>query len=187
MREKVHDIVAVAALQIDAEAHNTLRLPEQEAGPTYLRLRRDLQRIRDAATGVRYVYTMVPNADGQIMFILDAETNPEEIAHLGDLYDDASETLKANFNSLDKPLVEQDFYTDRWGTWLTAYAPFYTSDGKRAGVLGIDIENSNIQTRERYLLLASLPISFAVIFAVLIFSWLVAYRLSTTPRTALQS
>ncbi|MCW4241117.1 MAG: hypothetical protein N0E46_09480, partial [Candidatus Thiodiazotropha taylori] len=124
MREKLHDIVAVAALQIDAEAHNTLRLPEQEAGPTYLRLRRDLQRIRDAATGVRYVYTMVPNADGQIVFILDAETNPEEIAHLGDLYDDASETLKANFNTLDKPLVEQDFYTDKWGTWLTAYAPF---------------------------------------------------------------
>ncbi|MCG7988081.1 MAG: EAL domain-containing protein [Candidatus Thiodiazotropha weberae] len=187
MREKLHDIVAVAALQIDAEAHNTLRLPEQESGPTYLRLRRDLQRIRDSATGIRYVYTMVPSADGQIMFVLDAETNPEEIAHLGDLYDDASETLKTNFASLDKPLVEQDFYTDKWGTWLTAYAPFYTSDSKRAGVLGIDIENSNIQTRERYLLLTSLPISFAVILAVLIFSWLVAYRLSATTRSALQS
>ncbi|MET0068494.1 MAG: EAL domain-containing protein [Candidatus Thiodiazotropha sp.] len=187
MREKLYDIVAVAALQIDAEAHNTLKLPEQEGGPTYLRLRRDLQRIRDAATGIRYVYTMVPGANGEIMFVLDAETNPDEIAHLGDLYDDASETLKANFGSLDKPLVEQDFYTDKWGTWLTAYAPFYTSDGERAGVLGIDIENSNVQTRERYLLLTSLPISFAVILAVLIFSWIVAHRLSATTRSALQS
>ncbi|MET0093235.1 MAG: EAL domain-containing protein [Sedimenticola sp.] len=186
-REKLRDIVAVAALQIDAEAHNTLRLPEQEGNPTYLRLRGDLQKIRDTATGIRYVYTMVPGADGQIMFVLDAETNPEEIAHLGDLYDDASELLKENFVTLDRPLVENDFYTDKWGTWLTGYAPFYTSDGKRAGVVGIDIEDRNIQARENYILLTSLSIPTAVILLVLTFSWFVASRLSATARSALQA
>ncbi|MET0049223.1 MAG: EAL domain-containing protein [Sedimenticola sp.] len=186
-REKLRDIVAVAALQIDAEAHNTLRLPEQEGKPTYLRLRGDLQKIRDTATGIRYVYTMVPGADGQIMFVLDAETNPEEIAHLGDLYDDASELLKENFVTLDRPLVENDFYTDKWGTWLTGYAPFYTSDGKQAGVVGIDIEDRNIQARENYILLTSLSIPTAVILLVLTFSWFVARRLSATARSALQA
>ena len=74
VRARLHDIVAVAALQIDAESHNTLRKPEQEGNETYLRLRRDLQKIRDAATGIRYVYTMVPGPDNDIMFVLDAES-----------------------------------------------------------------------------------------------------------------
>lgn len=185
VRERLRDIVAVAAVQIDAAAHNRLRSPEQEGGPTYLRLRRDLQRVRDAATGIRYVYTMVASADGQIMFVLDAETNPDEIAHLGDIYDDASELLAAHFATLDGPLVEQSFYTDKWGTWLTGYAPFYTPDGERAGVVGVDIEASDIVARERHLLLTLLPLLAAVISLILLLSLAIGRWLAKAAARAL--
>jgi len=187
VRERLHDIVAVAALQIDAAAHNTLRKPEQEGNAVYLRLRRNLQRIRDAATGIRYVYTMVPGANHEIMFVLDAETNLEEIAHLGDLYDDASPLLSKNFSTLNQPLVENDFYTDKWGTWLTGYAPFYTKDGQRAGIIGIDIEATNIMTREHHLILTSLPLIFTAILIILVISWLIGRWLAGETRKALEA
>lgn len=187
VRERLHDIVAITALQVDASAHNTLRKAEQEGNATYLRLQRDLQRIRDATTGIRYVYTMVPGANHEIMFVLDAETNPDEIAHLGELYDDASPLLSKNFSTLNQPLVENDFYTDKWGTWLTGYAPFYTQDGKRAGIVGIDIKATNIITREHHLILTSLPLIFIAILMSLALSWLIGRWLADETTKALKA
>ncbi|MES9897774.1 MAG: PAS domain S-box protein [Sedimenticola sp.] len=187
VKERLHDVIAIAALQIDATAHNTLKEPKDEGNPTYLRLRRDLQKIRDAATDIRYVYTMRRGANNEIVFVLDAETTPEEIAHLGDIYDDASELLAKNFSTLDRPLVEENFYTDKWGTWLTGYAPFYTSDGQRAGVVGIDIAASNILEKERRLLLTLLPALAAVILVILFLAWLIGNWLAGTATTAMNA
>ncbi|MES9830559.1 MAG: diguanylate cyclase [Candidatus Thiodiazotropha sp.] len=187
VRARLHDIVAVASLQIDANAHNTLRNPEQEGNSTYIRLRRDLQRIRDSASGIRYVYTMVLDKKGQIMFVLDAETKPDEVAHLGDIYDDASPLLKTHFSSLSEPFVEENFYTDKWGTWLTGYAPFYSQSGERAGVMGIDIEASSIIARENHLLLTMLPLIFLGITIVLFVSWLIVRWLTGTATQAIDA
>ncbi|OGT90224.1 MAG: hypothetical protein A2514_13520 [Gammaproteobacteria bacterium RIFOXYD12_FULL_61_37] len=186
-KEKLRDIVAVAALQIDAEAHNGLTKPEQEGNPAYLRIRGVLQKIRDSVAGVRFVYTLVPGPDGTIMFVVDAETNPADVSHLGDIYDDAGPTLVANFAKLDKPLVEQEFYKDKWGTWLTGYAPFHTKDGKRAGVVGIDIAATAIKARERYLILTSLPILAAAVSAILLISWGIGRWLAGTAKSALEA
>ncbi|MEJ1397028.1 MAG: PAS domain S-box protein [Candidatus Sedimenticola sp. (ex Thyasira tokunagai)] len=187
VKERLHDVIAIAALQIDATAHNTLKEPKDEGSPTYLKLRRDLQKIRDAATDIRYVYTMRRGANNEIVFVLDAETIPEEIAHLGDIYDDASELLAKNFNMLGRPLVEENFYTDKWGTWLTGYAPFYTSDGQRAGVVGIDIAASNILEKERRLLLTLLPALAAVILVILFLAWLIGNWLAGAATTAMNA
>ena len=93
--------VALIALQVDADKHNTLLTYEDEKSNTYLYLRKKLQRARDADHNIRYVYTMRMNKDSNIEFVIDAEEeNPDEIAHLGDIYDDASELLKSKFSSI---------------------------------------------------------------------------------------
>jgi GAF domain-containing protein len=172
IREGLLDAVSIGALQVDGLAHSQLTKPSQEGSPTYLRLKKALQNLRDAGTNIRFVYTMRQDAQGNIVFIVDAEESEEEVSHLGDIYDTASPWLKANFASIQKPVVENEMYTDEWGTWLTGYAPFYAPDGRREGVLGMDISAQYVTDQETKLLTEALLIFFGSVLVSMIIGWL---------------
>jgi len=185
-RQRLKDAVAIGALQVDGDAHSTLVAREQEASDTYGALRLVLQRIRDAGTDIRFVYTMRAGRDGEILFVVDAETNEADVSHLGDVYVDASPTLKARFADLDAPLVEESYYTDRWGTWLTGYAPFYRSDGRREGVLAMDIAAAKVEAREREFL-GMMMIILAAVVGIVILLGLALGRRIAAPITRLKA
>ncbi|MBI5932228.1 MAG: GAF domain-containing protein [Chloroflexi bacterium] len=149
IRARLRDAVSIAALQVDGDLHATISQPEQETTPEYLRLKTSLQNIRDAGTNFRYVYTMRQDENGNVVFIGDAEEDPTLVSHPGDIYDDASDFLKANIATINEAVVEDEMYTDKWGTWLTGYAPIYRSDGTREGILGMDISAANVIAQER--------------------------------------
>ena len=178
IRERLHDAVAIAALQVDAEAHSTLTTPAHEGNATYLQIRHTLQQMRDAGKDIHFVYTMRKDPQERIVFVVDAETDPKEIAHLDDVYDDASPLLKTNFATLDRPIVEEDFYTDKWGTWLTGYAPFYGSHGRREGVLGMDIRAGEVLAHERKFLFVALVVFGASVPLALLLGWLLGRRIA---------
>ena len=177
-RQQLMDIVGVAALEVDAEAHATLNQFAQEGNPTYLQIKGVLQKIRNVNPDFRYVYTMRQDAQGNILFVVDAETDPNNLSHLGDVYSDASPFLKTIFSTLDKPAVEPEFYTDRWGTRLSGYAPFYNSKGMREGVLGIDMIATRVLEREKQLMWTALLTFVALIPLMLLLGWLGAKWLS---------
>ncbi len=162
-RNHLLDIISISVINIDAEIHKTLTKPEQENNKAYLQIKKDLQLIRDAATDVHFIYTMRFNEQSGITFVVDAEENPEDIAHLGEKYTEASQFLKDNIRSLQKPIVEENFYTDRWGMWLTGYAPFYDSKGNIEGILGIDIEAKIVKSYERKVLFLAIFILVIII------------------------
>ncbi|MBN2311793.1 MAG: diguanylate cyclase [Candidatus Hydrogenedentes bacterium] len=161
IRNRLRDAVAIAALEFDAEAHRSLREPSQESGPTYAALKKRLQAIRDNGTDFRYVYTWRPTPDGHLVFVVDAESDPEEVSHLGDPYDDAEPWLEEMLIGLEGPAVDEEFTEDSWGVWLSGYAPFYTADGAREGILGIDVEASQVLAYEHLLLAIAVGV-FAV-------------------------
>jgi signal transduction histidine kinase/DNA-binding response OmpR family regulator len=158
LRQRIRDAVAIASQQLDGDAFADLTSIEQEDTPEFRDLRTQLQEIRDAGQDFKYVYTVRHNPDGRITFVVDAEDNPDDLAHLADHYDDASPTLVARAATLDEPLVEEDFYQDKWGTWLTGYAPVYGSDGELAVILGMDVAAEIVLERERRLLWAALAV-----------------------------
>jgi GAF domain-containing protein/HAMP domain-containing protein len=178
IRARLRDAVAIGAQQIDGDKHALLTEPAQEGSATYMQIKKVLQGIRDAGTGIRFVYTMRQDEQGNIIFIVDAEESEADISHLGDIYDDASDLIKDNFSSLYQPIVEEEFYTDKWGTWLTGYAPFYTSNGQREGVVGMDISASNVIARERQALWNALTIFLASIPPIFVIGWFLGSRLA---------
>lgn len=178
IRERLKNSVAIAALQVDAEAHSQLTDPSQEGNPTYLQLKQTLQKIRDAGTNVEFVYTLRPDEQGNLMFIVDAEESEEDISHLGDLYPDAGPVLAANFLTMSEPMLEDDIYTDEWGAHLSGYAPFYAADGRREGILAMDISANDITALERQILLRSIAIFFGSFLALAIIGWFVGTALA---------
>lgn len=165
-RQRLFDIVSLAAMQVDVDLHTTLTDPAQEGNADYLKIQRQLQAIRDIDPELVYVYTMryerEPSPDGQVIFIVDAETDPDEVSHLGDVYSEMDVASRQKISTLAEPSVEEQFYTDRWGTWLSAYAPLYTSGGRRDAVLGIDMAVDTVVSYERQFLWISLLI-FALV------------------------
>jgi len=178
IRQRLYDIVNIAALQVDADAHATLVDPVQEGSETYIRIKRVLQNIRDRATDIRFVYTWRRNANGQLIFVVDAETDPNEISHLGDIYDSADPSILAQLATLDHTAVDEELNADRWGVWLSGYAPFYRSDGGMEGILGIDISASKVLSYERRFLWVALGVFCATIPLVMALGWSFGHKLA---------
>ena len=185
IRQRLSDVVSISAATLDPEAHSFLTDSSQEGAPEYLEFRASLQKIRDSSSDIHFIYTMRADPNGGIMFVVDAETNPEDVAHLGEVYDDPSDLLTRVFATLDEPVVEQDFYTDAWGTWLSGYAPFFDPDGSRAGVLGVDISAETVMDYKVWLLYLSAGM-FILILPVTIVLGVLFGRSISKPITVLK-
>jgi putative methionine-R-sulfoxide reductase with GAF domain len=181
-KQRLLDIASLGAMQVDGNLHATLTDPAQENGPDYQAIQSTLQRVRDISPDLTYVYTMRAQPDlapdGQVVFIVDAETNPEEVSHLGDVYSELSTEQKRTIQTLDQPRTEEDFYTDRWGTWLTAYAPIFGPGGRVDAVLGVDMAVEDVVNRERQFLWIALAIFALLVPLNIVLGWWLGERLT---------
>jgi signal transduction histidine kinase len=151
--KRLQNIVSLAALQVDGDLHSKLTEPNQESGAEYLRIKWTLQKIRNCSPDIRYVYTWRFNNDGKLVFVVDAETDPKEVSHLGDIYHcEKEDELLRKLASIKGAATDDEFTSDQWGLWLSGYAPFYKSDGSREGILGMDIAAADVLAQERKLL-----------------------------------
>lgn len=186
LRNHLLSIAEISSLQINGDEHNLLQSIEDEQSLEYKKLIQILKKIQEKVPEIYYIYTMRENDKGQITFILDPDdVDPNDISHIGTLYMDASPFLKDNFSSLDYSFAEEDFYTDEWGTWLSAYAPFYDSNGVRSGILGIDIDASDIIAKEKklltiYILIFSLLLILSIFLGLFVGSRIVKSVTSLT-------
>lgn len=152
LRNRLADSVNIAASQIAADLHRTLQSRADEGSIAYITLQNQLREFRDRGTNVRYVYTMRRRGDGQVVFVVDAEESQADVSHIGDVYTDTTPQLLAALSApsgTTKAFVEPDFSSDQWGTWLSAFAPFYTTDGQLEGILGMDVSAESVIAHER--------------------------------------
>ncbi len=139
IKTRVRDYAALGALSVPSNDHANLRNPEDEDTESYARVVASLRSVRDNSTDIRFVYTARKDPEGQVAFVADAEESEADRSSLGDVYDDATPLLVRVAGGLSSPVVEDEFYQDEWGTFLSAYAPVYAADGTFDGVLGVDI------------------------------------------------
>ncbi len=178
IRHRMHNIVSLTSTLIDPDLHEVLTDPSQENSVEYREIQRVLQNVRQIDPDIREVYTMRVDADGTIRFVVDAETQPDRVAHLNEEYFDASETLRRIASSLDTVLVEQDFYKDHWGTWLTGYAPIRDRQGNRIGIVGVDLTANYIRSRMHSFLFIGSIIFLAFIPITGLMGWMAGVRLT---------
>ncbi|WP_051306920.1 methyl-accepting chemotaxis protein [Desulfomicrobium escambiense] len=165
IRTRVRDYAALGAMSIPAEEHARLLAPEDEQGEAYARIADTLRGIKANSSDIQFVYTFRRSADGSIVFVVDADE--EEKSHLGDVYDDPTPLMEQAAQSLAAPEVEKDFYEDQWGTFLSAYAPIKTPDGRLDAVLGVDISAGSVRAMSMTLLW-HMALCFAIITAAMI-------------------
>lgn len=145
--------VSAIATTIDGDSHKKFRSPSQKNDPEYIDYLKKLESIRQASKYVKYLYTNIL-VDGEVYFIAnpspqndnDGDGELDEAPQLMEPYPEAGGALMEALLE-KKASVDWDPYTDKWGTFYSAYAPFYDSSGKFEGTIGMDLELAGFNQR----------------------------------------
>ena len=96
----------------------------------------------------------------------DGDGTPDLAPALMEVYDDPApalvKALKENVSTVS------NIYEDKWGVFVSAYAPFYNESGELVGTLGMDLELNNFYER-----LQPIKIAFEKTVVIIIFIGLV--------------
>ncbi len=155
IREGILRSVSTLAATVDGDAHRQIEKVEDPFDPYYLAFVAPLERARLAAGHVPYLYTNVLR-DGQVYFVanpspqldLDGDGFPDSAPHLMALYEEPSHSLLQALRE-QRAIVDEVPYTDRWGTFISAYAPIFDSRGDFVGTLGMDLSYAGFEARLR--------------------------------------
>ena len=134
----------VVSAFIDPKVHQTLSEGEESTN-AYLEQIRPLELALKADNSIIYLYTAIMRED-KVFFILDAtpagdadgDGVEDKAVIMGEYPEAGTEIIQALTNQ--EIVISDTPYTDRWGSFLSAYVPMLNSEGKMVAVLGIDIE-----------------------------------------------
>jgi diguanylate cyclase (GGDEF)-like protein len=141
-------LAQTAASMIDPALQSTIRRPDQLNGPDYRRAVAPLRRMLASVPDVHYIYTVVRD-HSKVRFVLDAAiphldaNGVEDQSGVGELYEaqDAAMlqalgvgTRRAVAAATTEPLE------DKWGTFMTGWAPIFDAAGAPIGAVGVDVD-----------------------------------------------
>ncbi len=132
-----------------------------------------------------WLYSYVIGRTGERRRIGESEASSRgyEIVYLVDLWVSENPDKAARFLEPERSGVsprqavlenriveEEEIYTDKWGTWLSAFAPLRNSEGEVVAGLGLDIEADyvfQVQQAIRNRVLVSFGITYGVLFILI--------------------
>jgi adenylate cyclase len=152
LRRRLGDVATLSARQIDAGKHARVRSQADEAGADYRDIQAALRGVRDGIEGLRFVYTMRRGSDGRPVFAVDAEEMATQVSHVGEAYESPTPAMLAAFEPPYRARVEDAFFRDKWGTWLSGFAPVLRPDGSLEAIVGVGTSAAEVVAYERRLL-----------------------------------
>ncbi len=143
LNDELSAIARMAADRLDAESHRTLVDVSQQNGEQYRRVVAPLAEVLAATPHLKYAYTVRLSPEGP-RFVVDAAEPIDgdgdgvvDQSGLTELYDEPDPALLAAFEQRT-PIVSNKPYTDKWGTFFSAFAPVFAPDGSLECLVGVD-------------------------------------------------
>ncbi|MDA1317504.1 MAG: HAMP domain-containing sensor histidine kinase [bacterium] len=188
LRERLSSITATAVVGIDPQQVERLieienRNPDDALKSTELNdLVTYIKRIRDANEQLRYIYILNKPEDSEELaafkFTADAEMiNPIDIDGNGIIEDieippapgEDYEITDVDVidDAMRVPIAANELYSDKWGTFLSGYAPIKNDAGDTIAILAIDVQVEDFTTLIRSTLV---PFSILAIILLLMLS-----------------
>jgi len=140
LKRSLHTSVNVCNSILNSNDIESLTVYTQEQSEVFINYRKQILGIKNQIENIKFVY-IVRQTGTNITYIMDCGDDVSEQAKLGEVYDDAAVGLKMLFkNPTDKIHFEKEYYTDKWGTFLSAYKPVF-KNGKLIYVVCSDIKS----------------------------------------------
>ncbi len=136
----------IASQLIDPELHKTFVSQSQKTSSEYREAVQPFSDIMAVDKSLRYVYTVILKND-KAYFILDPVPPTEaDAVEVMQEYTDAGPDIMAALRE-QRPVVSKEPYSDPWGTFISAYIPFYDKQKAFVGVVGLTIDVTNYMQR----------------------------------------
>ncbi|MBX3322659.1 MAG: PAS domain S-box protein [Phycisphaeraceae bacterium] len=153
VKESLISLAEAAASMVDVEVHDRLVGDASKQGSCeYEHVVSPLRQILGRTKDIFFIYSAVQR-EGHVYFVVDASKpgdrdgdGIDDQAQLMELYEDPNPAIVEALMS-GVALSSDEVYTDKWGTFLTGYAPLIRADGSIAGVIGVDITADAFQVR----------------------------------------
>ncbi|MBE6852602.1 MAG: EAL domain-containing protein [Ruminococcus sp.] len=166
-KDAVMDIAMIASEEINGD--DFVRITCEEDAE-YSQVMQYISKYQDTAM-VKYIYTLKKLDENTLAFVVDADPSHEERAACGEEY----EYLPSMRPAFDGSVCCSDsIETDRWGSYISAYAPIFSSDGTVAGIVGCDVETSYLKARLNVFkntIVAMTSLFFFICFAIIYASY----------------
>lgn len=143
MRARLSVVAQSAAMRVDGDELSSITSRADETSSRYRRIRRDLQRVKAANPDIHFIYTMRPRKHSRMWeFVVDADPDPKSVAHVGDDYD--ASQLPELRAGLSCPTADSRVVHDRWGDFVSGYAPVTDGAGRSVGIVGVDLSAAQL-------------------------------------------
>jgi len=207
MENRLRGIAEMTAAGIDGDMHQSLSESDDPVSRS-LEDKRHLE-IVEWLNLVQGAYSMVKVEDGQdgqgirsytyveteepgvLEFVISTRADDPELggAELRESYRSPSQAMQ---DGLTRTAVSiETLVKDRWGTWISGYAPIYNSQGQAVAAVGVDMRDDVMEALRRsirHTVLPPLAIACAVLFsATLLISHVISHPLVKLARSAEQA
>jgi signal transduction histidine kinase/ActR/RegA family two-component response regulator len=187
VRTELVQLARVAATLVDGDRHRLLKSQAQAGGADHLALLAPLVRFHRATSDIIYVYTAILEKN-RIYYVLGTDylyrvqgdqESPELIMAPHDTLDP---TLRRALE-LHEVTVNQEPVKEAVRSYMSAYAPFYDSQGRFVGVMGVDMWVRDFDARVAAIRRAGVS-ALAAVALLSVLAGFVVFRLSNTARRA---
>jgi diguanylate cyclase (GGDEF)-like protein len=166
LQSRLLNSAAILSEAFSAEEMAGLNSAADMQTPKYQALMQRIRRVASTNPDIAFVYVMRKLGD-QVVFVLDSDAQP---AVPGEVYKQRIPELLQGFT---RPSVDRDITTDKWGSFLSGYAPLHDANGDY--LVGIDmfaneVERKMYQLKEAGFISLIVSILLAILFANLLAS-----------------
>lgn len=143
-------VIIATAISLKVDPAAVLAIPLNEEGvktAAYKKVENDLLEIKKLAPAIAYIYILrETDKKGIFRFVIDVHSSGkighEATAYPGQGYDGwrFPELMKA----FKGPAADTKLVADKWGVFLSGYAPILDSNGNAVAILGIDMSASDV-------------------------------------------
>lgn len=184
LQSKVLSVASTTAAFINPDLVKQIHTKEDQNTEAYREVQSFLRKARDANRrqdiNVHYIYalTLAPEDPSKMIFVADAEEDPNVASHPGD--NDPNIKINQLLDHLNEPYSYGKIIHDKWGNWLTGYAPVLDKNGNYVATIGADISAHSVREAMHELLLFEIPGILSSLFLAAIAATFLSRRASTS-------
>jgi PAS domain S-box-containing protein len=158
-RSKLISIASTSASLIDVSKHEAIQTEEDASTKNYQDIKEILKKIKGANANVDDIYTLRKTGEENVwQFVMTASDNEDSNFNGKIDEDEIMPTVGEEYDVSDIPEMQKGFdlatadkeaNCDKWGCWISGYAPLRDNNGVAVAEVGVDMKADDIAAYEK--------------------------------------
>jgi methyl-accepting chemotaxis protein len=186
-QQNLEQVAIKTANLIPVATHEKLITAEDQKSDDYKLLELYLKSVMSGNPKIDDIYTLRPTDKPHVMTFVVSGKGTYDANHDGYLGENEQKAmLGEKYNTEAQPQLEEGLTTpghdkkityDKWGAWLSGYAPLKDASGKTVAVLGVDYAANTLAQENRQLLVVILWVILIMVPIYIYFAHLLSRRI----------